>query len=183
MKLSTKEKADFLHTLKLRFEKYTKRHQGISWDKVLARLKSHSKKILILYQMEISGGEPDVLEFDKNSGEYIFYDCAAESPTGRRSLCYDREGLESRKEHQPKNSALDMAAEMGVVLLNEEQYKYLQQFGPFDTKTSSWIQTPTAIRKLGGALFGDFRYGQVFIYHNGAPSYYASRGFRALLRV
>jgi hypothetical protein len=159
------------------------RHKGIDWSKVQSRLEASPGKLWTLDEMETTGGEPDVVGYDKKSGEYIFYDCSAESPNGRRSLCYDRKALDARKEHKPKNSVLDLAAEMGVELLTEEQYRELQTLGNFDTKTSSWIVTPPEIRKLGGALFGDYRYGTVFIYHNGADSYYAARGFRASLLV
>lgn len=174
---------ELLHTLKARFEKNMDRHKGIEWVKVEERLVAQPEKLWILDEMEITGGEPDVVDYDKKTGEYIFYDCSAESPKGRRSICYDLEGLESRKEHQPENNAVDMAAAMGVELLTEEQYRFLQQLGKFDIKTSSWIVTPPEIRKLGGALFGDRRYDHVFVYHNGAQSYYAARGFRGLLKV
>ena len=159
------------------------RHKGIEWTKVQAKLDANPEKLWSLDEMESTGGEPDVVGFDKKTGEYIFYDCAPESPSGRRSFCYDPEALASRKEHKPKNSAIGMAAEMGVEILSEDEYRELQKFGKFDTKTSSWIETPAAIRKLGGALFGDCRYDHVFIYHNGAESYYAARGFRGLLKV
>lgn len=181
--LSPEQTAELLHTLKIRFGKNMNRHNGLEWNKVLERLTAKPEKLWILDEMEITGGEPDVVDYDQASGEYIFYDCSAESPKGRRSVCYDREALESRKEHQPENNAIDMAAMMGVELLTEEQYRFLQQLGKFDTKTSSWIATPPAIRKLGGALFGDRRYDHVFIYHNGAQSYYAARAFRGSLRV
>lgn len=181
--LSTAQTAELLHTLKLRFEQNMNRHKTLEWSKVQERLASKPEKLWVLDEMEITGGEPDVVDYDGATGEYIFYDCSDESPKGRRSVCYDREGLESRKEHQPENNAVDMAAEMGIELLTEAQYRYLQQFGKFDTKTSSWLVTPPAIRKLGGALFGDRRYDHVFIYHNGAQSYYAARAFRGLLRV
>lgn len=174
---------ELLHTLKVRFEKNMDRHKGIEWVKVEERLVARPEKLWILDEMEITGGEPDVVDYDKKTGEYIFYDCSAESPKGRRSICYDLEGLESRKEHKPENNAVDMAAAMGVELLTEEQYRFLQQLGKFDIKTSSWIVTPPEIRKLGGALFGDRRYDHVFVYHNGAQSYYAARGFRGLLKV
>lgn len=160
-----------------------KRHKGIEWSKVEARLKAHAEKLWSLAEMEGTGGEPDVVGHDKKTGEYIFYDCAPESPKDRRSICYDHEALEARKEHKPKNSAVEMAADMGVSLLTETEYRELQQLGNFDTKTSSWIQTPPAIRKLGGALFCDRRFDTVFVYHNGAESYYAARGFRGSLRV
>ncbi|RYZ14474.1 MAG: DUF4256 domain-containing protein, partial [Sphingobacteriales bacterium] len=158
-------------------------HKGIAWSDVLKRLEGHQEKLWSLAEMEETGGEPDVVGVDKNTGEFLFFDCAAESPKGRRSVCYDREGLESRKDHPPKNSAIDMASEMGIELLTEAQYRELQHLGPVDTKTSSWLLTPGNIRSLDGAIFGDFRYGQVFIYHNGAQSYYAARGFRGCLRV
>lgn len=174
---------DFIETLKTRFESNMQRHSGLDWSKVLVRLELHPLKLAALHGMEETGGEPDVIGHNKKSGEVIFCDCCSESPEGRRSVCYDREGLESRKEHKPANNAVDMAASMGIELLTEEQYRDLQKLGPFDTKTSSWIQTPAAIRELGGALFGDYRYGQVFIYHNGAQSYYGVRGFRGLVRI
>jgi Protein of unknown function (DUF4256) len=172
-----------LKALKTRFEKNMPHHKGFEWAKVQARLEANEAKLWSLHEMESTGGEPDVVDYDKKSGECIFYDCAAESPTGRRSVCYDREGLESRKEFKPANSAMDMAAEMGIDMLNEEQYRALQKLGTFDAKTSSWIKTPAEMRKLGGALFADFRYGNVFVYHNGAQSYYAGRAFRGSLRV
>jgi hypothetical protein len=172
-----------LDTLKTRFEKNTNRHKGIEWDKVHAKLEADPGKLRSLNEMEITGGEPDVVGYDKASGEYVFYDCSAESPKGRRSFCYDREALESRKENKPDNSAVDMAALMGVELLTEEQYRELQELGNFDLKTSSWVKTPENIRKLGGAIFCDRRYDTVFVYHNGADSYYSSRGFRGALRV
>src|SRR6059036_1547174 len=172
-----------LRTLKARFEKNMNRHQGLQWTAFQARLEANPEKLWSLHEMERTGGEPDVVGHDKKTGEYIFYDCSAESPKGRRSLCYDREALESRKEHKPENNAIDMAAAMGIELLTEEQYRELQKFGNFDTKTSSWVITPLDIRKLGGAIFADFRYGHTFIYHNGAESYYAARGFRGSLRV
>lgn len=181
--LSAKVKTELLKVLENRFEKNTHRHKGIEWKKVLARLQTKAEKLWSLQEMENTGGEPDVVALDKKTGEYIFFDCVPESPKGRRSLCYDRRALEARKEHKPKNNVVDMAAAMGVSLLTQEQYRELQELGDFDTKTSSWIETPPAIRKLGGALFGDFRYGQVFFYHNGAESYYAARGFRGALRV
>lgn len=181
--LSAAQHKELLSVLKARFEKNKHRHKGIEWAKVQARLETATEKLWSLNEMEQTGGEPDVVGMDKKTGEYIFYDCAAESPKGRRSVCYDREGLESRKEHQPANNAMDMAAAMGIELLNEEQYRELQQLEKFDTKTSSWIKTPQAIRALGGALFADFRYGQVFVYHNGAQSYYAARAFRGCLKV
>ncbi len=172
-----------LKKLQARFEEYINRHKGLEWAKVKTRLTAHPRKLWSLHEMEKTGGEPDVIGHDKKTGEYLFADCSPESPEGRTSLCYDREGLESRKEHKPKTSAMDLAAEMGIEMLTEEQYRELQKLGNFDRKTSSWVQTPAAIRKLGGALFGDRRYGQVFIYHNGAQSYYAARGFRGALRV
>jgi hypothetical protein len=182
-KLSSQQQEELLKTLKLRFDKNTHRHKGVDWKKVQARLETYPQKLWSLYQMEESGGEPDVADYDKATGEFIFYDCSAESPKGRRSLCYDDEALASRKEHKPEGSAMDMAKAMGIELLSEEQYRALQQMESFDTKTSSWIQTPAPIRKLGGALFCDRRYNTVFVYHNGAESYYAARGFRGLLRV
>jgi hypothetical protein len=182
-KLSPEQREELLRTLQARFEKNMNRHQGLEWAKVKARLEANAEKLWSLHEMERTGGEPDVVGHNKKTGEYILYDCSAESPNGRRSVCYDREALEARKEHKPKNNAIDMAAAMGIELLSEEQYRELQQFGEFDTKTSSWIKTPAAIRKLGGALFCDRRYGHVFVYHNGAESYYAARGFRGSLRV
>lgn len=182
-KLSADQATALLKLLKERFEKNKNRHKGIDWDKVQERLEAHPDKLWSLEEMENTGGEPDVVGLDKKTGEYIFYDCAAESPKGRRSICYDGPALESRKENKPKNNALDMADEMGVNILTEEQYRELQQLGAFDLKTSSWIETPAAVRKLGGALFCDRRYDTVFLYHNGAESYYAARGFRASLRV
>jgi hypothetical protein len=174
---------DLIETLKTRFESNMHRHSGLAWSKVMARLESNPTKLAVLHAMEQTGGEPDVIGYNKKTGEVTFCDCCSESPEGRRSVCYDREGLESRKEHKPANNAIDMAASMGIELLTEEQYRDLQKLGPIDTKTSSWIQTPAAIRELGGALFGDYRYGQVFIYHNGAQSYYGVRGFRGLVRI
>lgn len=182
-KLSPKQHEDLLKTLQARFEKHMNRHKGLDWAKVQARLDANPEKLWSLHEMESSGGEPDVVGFDKKTGEFIFYDCAAESPKGRRSLCYDREALEARKEHKPKNSAVDMASAMGVELLTEEQYRALQTLGEFDTKTSSWVKTPADIRALGGAVFCDRRYDTVFLYHNGAESYYAARGFRGSLKV
>jgi hypothetical protein len=183
--LSPKQREELIKTLKARFEKNMNRHKGLDWAKVQAKLDSAKavEKIWSLNEMERTGGEPDVVGQDKKAGEYIFYDCSAESPAGRRSFCYDHEALESRKEHKPKNSATGMAADMGIELLTEEQYRELQQLGNFDTKTSSWVKTPAAIRKLGGAIFCDRRYDHVFIYHNGAESYYAGRAFRGSLRV
>ena len=172
-----------LRTLRARFEKHRNRHEGLDWASVQARLEANTEKLRSLDEMERTGGEPDVVGQDNKTGEYIFQDCSAESPTGRRSVCYDRKALDSRKEHKPKNSALDMAAAMGIELLTEEQYRELQKLGPIDTKTSSWITTPADIRKLGGALFADYRYGHVFVYHNGAESYYAARGFRGSVRI
>jgi hypothetical protein len=182
-KLSPEQQEELLSVLKARFEKNRNRHKGIEWTKVQARLEANPGKLWSLNEMERTGGEPDVVGYDKKTGEYIFYDCSAESPKGRRSVCYDHEALESRKEHKPKNSAVEMAADMGIELLTEEQYRELQELGNFDTKTSSWIKTPSEIRKLGGALFCDRRYNTVFLYHNGAESYYAARGFRGLLSV
>ena len=181
--LSAEEQKDLLTILKVRFEKNRNRHKDIEWSKIEAKLINNLEKIRSLNEMEKTGGEPDVIGHDKKRGEYIFYDCSIESPKERRSVCFDKEGQESRKEHKPANNAVDMAADMGIELLTEEQYRELQQFGNFDAKTSSWIQTPSEIRKLGGALFADFRYGNVFVYHNGAQSYYAARGFRGSLRV
>lgn len=183
MKLTEELTNSLLKTLKSRFQKNMNRHEGIEWEAVEARLLSNPKKIWSLNEMNVTEGEPDVIGMDEKSGDFIFADCSAESPKGRRSVCYDHKALESRKEYKPKNSALGMAEEMGITLLNEEQYKDLQRLGKFDTKTSSWIETPTEIRKLGGAIFGDWRYGQVFIYHNGAESYYGARGFRGMLKV
>ncbi len=182
-KLSPKQREELLGTLKARFEKNRNRHKGLEWANVQAKLEADPEKLWSLHEMEETGGEPDVVGHDKKTGEYIFYDCSAESPKGRRSICYDQEALESRKEHKPKNSAMAMAAAMGIELLTEEQYRELQELGNFDTKTSSWVKTPSDIRQLGGALFADFRYGHVFVYHNGAESYYAARGFRGSLRV
>ncbi|MBC8125484.1 MAG: DUF4256 domain-containing protein [Candidatus Kapabacteria bacterium] len=182
-KLSAEERKKILSTLETRFEKNMNRHKGLEWTKVLARLTANAEKLWSLKEMELSGGEPDVVGYDKKLGEYIFYDCSAESPSGRRSICYDREGLESRKEHRPDNSAIDMATEMGIEILTEEQYRELQKLGKFDLKTSSWLLTPPPIRKLGGAIFADFRFGTVFVYHNGAQSYYGGRAFRGSLRV
>lgn len=181
--LSPQHREELLRVLKTRFEKNMKRHKGIAWDKVQARLETNPEKLWSLDDMEVTGGEPDVVGYDNKTGEYIFYDCAAESPKGRRSVCYDHEALASRKEHKPENSAIGMAADMGIELLTEEQYRELQKLGNFDTKTSSWVKTPSEIRKLGGALFCDRRYNHIFLYHNGADSYYAARGFRGSLRV
>jgi len=182
-KLPSEQREELLKTLKARFEKNMKRHKGIDWAKVQAKLEANAEKLWSLNEMEETGGEPDVVGQDKKTGEYIFYDCSAESPNGRRSFCYDRQALDSRKENKPKNSAMDMAAAMDIELLTEEQYRELQELGNFDLKTSSWIKTPPAIRKLGGAVFCDRRYDTVFLYHNGADSYYAARGFRGSLRV
>ena len=181
--LSLEQREDLVRALKARFEKNMNLHKGLEWNKVEARLKVNVEKLWSLSEMERTGGEPDVVGHDKKTGEYIFYDCSAESPKGRRSICYDREALESRGEHKPKDSATDMAAAIGVELLTEEQYRELQNLGDFDTKTSSWVKTPPAIRQLGGALFCDRRFDTVFVYHNGAESYYAARGFRGSLRV
>ena len=181
--LPSNEREKLLSTLKSRFEKNMNRHEGLHWADIQSALKAKPEKLWSLNEMERTGGEPDVVSFDKNTDEYIFYDCAAESPKGRRSVCYDDEALESRKEFKPKASAVGMATEMGIDLLTEDQYRWLQQFGKFDTKTSSWLATPDDIRKLGGAIFGDWRYGTVFKYHNGAESYYGARGFRGLLKV
>jgi uncharacterized protein DUF4256 len=182
-KLSSEQRAELLKGLKERFEKNMDRHKGLEWAKVQTRLEADAKKLWSLNEMEKTGGEPDVVGYDKKTGEYIFYDCSAESPKGRRSICYDREALEARKEHKPANSAVAMATDMGIELLTEEQYRKLQQLGNFDLKTSSWVTTPADIRKLGGALYCDRRYNHVFLYHNGAESYYAVRGFRGSLKV
>ena len=181
--LSPKQREELLRALKARFEKNMNRNKGLEWAKVQAKLEANTEKLWSLNEMERTGGEPDVVGHDKKTGEYVFYDCSAESPKGRTSVCYDREGLESRKEHKPKNNAIDMAAAMGIELLTEEQYLELQKFGDFDTKTSSWVKTPADIRKLGGALYCDRRYGRVFAGHNGAQSYYSARAFRGSLRV
>ena len=181
--LSPKQREELLKALKGRFEKNMVRHQGLEWAQVQAKLEGQAEKLWSLSEMEKTGGEPDVVGHDKKTGEYIFYDCSAESPKDRRSLCYDREALESRKEHKPADSAMDVAAAMGIELLTEEQYRALQKLGNFDAKTLSWLETPSAIRRLGGALFCDRRYDTVFVYHNGAESYYAARGFRGWLRV
>ncbi|WP_268846194.1 DUF4256 domain-containing protein [Flavobacterium aestivum] len=184
--LSSEQSSVLLKTLKNRFEKNKNRHKDLEWDNVQAKLEVNSgnnEKLWSLNEMEKTGGEPDVVGYDEKTDEYLFYDCSAESPKGRRSLCYDREALDSRKEHKPENSAIDMAASMGIELLTEEQYRELQQLGNFDMKTSNWVKTPSEIRKLGGAIFVDFRYNNVFVYHNGASSYYAVRGFRGVLRV
>ena len=182
-KLSPEQSEELLKTLKARFEKNMKRHKGFEWAKVQAKLEANPEKLWSLDDMEITGGEPDVVGYDKKTGEYIFYDCSAESPKDRRSLCYDRKALESRKEHKPRNNAIDMATDMGIEILTEEQYRELQQLGAFDLKTSSWVITPSDIRQLGGALFCDRRYDHVFVYHNGAESYYGARGFRGSLKV
>lgn len=181
--LSPAQSKELLGILKKRFEKNMGRHKGLDWNKVQARLEANPEKIWSLNEMDYTGGEPDVVDLDKKTGEYIFIDCAAESPAGRRSICYDREGWESRKEHRPENTAMDMAAEMGIEILSEEEYIALQKLGHFDAKTSSWLLTPAPVRKLGGAIVGDYRYGRVFISHNGAQSYYAARAFRGSLRV
>src|SRR2546425_13344800 len=181
--LSPKQIEELLRALKARFEENMNRHKGLEWAKVQAKLEVNAEKLWSLHEMERTGGEPDVFGHDKKTGEYIFYDCSVESPKGGRSVCYDREALESRKEHKPEDDAIDMAAAMGIELLTEEQYRELQKLGNFDTKTSSWIKTPSDIRKLGGALFCDRRYDTVFVYHNGAESYYAARAFRGSLRV
>ena len=177
------KREELFRALKARFEKNTFRHKGLEWAKVRSRLEANIEKLWSLNEMERTGGEPDVVDYDKKTGEYIFYDCSEESPVGRRSLCYDREALDSRKEHKPENNVIDMAAAMGIELLTEEQYRELQKLGKFDMKTSSWVKTPAEIRKLGGALFADFRYGKVFLYHNSAPSYYGARAFRGMVRV
>ena len=181
--LSPEQREELFSALKARFEKNMNRHKNLEWAEIRAKLEAKTEKLWSLYEMERTGGEPDVVGFDKKTGEYIFYDCSAESPKGRRSVCYDREALESRKEHKPKDNAVDMAAAMGIELLTEEQYRELQKLGNFDTKTSSWIKTPVDIRKRGGALFCDRRYDTVFVYHNGAESYYSARAFRGSLRV
>ena len=183
MELSPKQRAELLKALNARFGKNLNRHKDLEWAEVQARLEASAEKLWSLAEMDRTGGEPDVVGQDKQTGKYIFFDCSPESPKGRTSLCYDREGLESRKEHRPKNNAVDMATAMGIELLTEEEYFELQKLGEFDTKTSSWIKTPPAIRKLGGALYGDHRYGRVFVGHNGAQSYYSGRGFRGSLRV
>ena len=181
--LLSEQGEEVLGVLKARFKKYINRHKGLEWAKVQARLEANYEKLWSLYEMERTGGEPDVVGFDKEMGEYIFYDCSAETPKGRRSVCYDREAMESRKENKPENNAVDLAAAIGIELLTEEQYRELQKLGNFDMKTSSWIKTPSEIRNLGGALYCDRRYNTVFVYHNGAESYYAARGFRGLLRI
>ena len=181
--MTPKQREELLSVLKSRFEKNMKRHKDLEWAKVKSKLEASAEKLRSLNEMERTGGEPDVVGHDRKTGEYVFYDCSAESPNGRRSLCYDREGLESRKEHKPDNNAIDMADAMGIELLTEGQYRELQELGDFDTKTSSWLKTPSDIRALGGAIFADRRYDHVFVYHNGAGSYYAARGFRGSLRV
>jgi len=181
--LSPEQCEELLKALKARFEKNMKRHKGLEWAKLQAKLEAHPEKLWSINEMERTGGEPDVVDHDKKTGEYIFYDCSAESPKGRRSVCYDREALESRKEHKPENNAIDMVAAMGIEILTEEQYRELQKLGNFDTKSSSWVKTPTEIRKLGGSLFCDRRYDYVFVYHNGAESYHGFRGFRGSPRV
>ena len=181
--LLQEEREELLRTLKTRFEKNMNRHKGLEWIKVQLRIEANTEKLWSLNEMERTGGEPDVVAYERKTGEYIFYDCSAESPKGRRSVCYDQEALEARKEFKPQNNAIHMAADMGIELLTEEQYRELQKLGKFDIKTSSWVKTPSDIRKLGGAIFADFRYGKVFVYHNSAPSYYAARAFRGSLRV
>lgn len=181
--LTATEREEFLKILKARFEKNMNRHKGLDWAKVQAKLEANLKKLAILQEMEDTGGEPDVIAYDKKADVYTFVDCSPETPKGRRNLCYDREALEARKEHKPANSAMDVAKEMGIEILSEEEYRALQELGTFDAKTSSWIKTPADVRKLGGALFSDYRYGRVFVYHNGAQSYYAVRGFRGSLKV
>jgi hypothetical protein len=181
--LTPKQSEEILKALKARFEKNMNRHKGMEWSKVQTKLEANADKLWSLNAMEETGGEPDVVDFDKKTSEYVFFDCAEESPKGRRSFCYDHEALNSRKEHKPKNSAVGMAEEIGIEILTEEQYRNLHKFGNFDAKTSSWVKTPPEIRKLGGAVFCDYRFGMVFLYHNGAESYYAARGFRGSLRV
>jgi hypothetical protein len=181
--MKANEREQLLKVLKARFDKNMKRHRGLEWPEIQAKLEASPKKLASLDQMEKTGGEPDVVGYDKKTGEYVFYDCCAQTPTGRRSLCYDGEARESRKEHKPKDSAVEMASAMGIELLTEEHYRGLQELGEFDTKTSSWLATPADVRKLGGAIFGDRRYARVFVYHNGAESYYAARGFRGSLKV
>lgn len=181
--LIPEQRDELLKTLRERFEKNMDRHKGFDWREIQARLEADPKKLWSLDEMEVTGGEPDVVGQDKKTGTYMFVDCAAESPKGRRSICYDRDALESRKAHKPANSAMDMATEMGIELLTEDQYQALQELGRFDTKTSSWLKTPNSVRELGGAIFGDWRFGRVFVYHNGADSYYGARGFRGVLFV
>lgn len=181
--LTAEQSDELLRILRIRFEKYMNRHKGLEWSKIHAKLEVNPEKLWSLNEMEKTGGEPDVVDFNEKTGEYVFYDCSTESPAGRRNVCYDHEALDSRKEFKPKNSALDMAADMGIGILTEEQYRQLQKLGNFDTKTSSWLKTPSEIRKLGGAIFADRRYNNVFVYHNGASSYYAVRGFRGSLSV
>lgn len=181
--LISSDREELLKELQVRFEKNVNRHEGVEWAEVQSKLESDPAKLWSLSQMDRTGGEPDVIGFDKTTGEYVFFDCSPESPKGRRSLCYDRQAWESRKEHKPENSAIDMAAAMGIKILTEEEYRELQKLGNFDTKTSSWLETPSEIRNLGGAIFGDYRFGRVFVYHNGAESYYAARAFRGSLRV
>jgi hypothetical protein len=181
--LSPKQREELIKALKVRFEKNMTRHKGVEWTQIQAKLEANAEKLWSLNEMERTGGDPDVVGYDKKTGDYVYYDCSVESPKGRTSSCYDREGLESRKEHRPENNAIDMASAMGIELLTEEQYRELQKLGEFDTKTSSWVKTPTDIRKLGGALFCDRRFGHVFVYHNGAESYYSGRAFRGWLRV
>ncbi|WP_343535487.1 DUF4256 domain-containing protein [Pedobacter sp.] len=183
LKLPTERSEELLSILKNRFAKNMNRHEGLSWDKIQQKLEANPDKLWALDEMEVTGGEPDVVGYNEAKDEYIFFDCSAESPKGRRSICYDPEALESRKEHKPKHSAIGMAAEMGIEILTEEEYQQLQQLGNFDAKTSSWLATPPEVRKLGGAIFGDWRFGRVFFYHNGAESYYAARGFRGSLKV
>jgi len=181
--LSTEQQESLLNTLKARFEKNMNRHKNIEWAKVQSKLERNTNILWSLQEMERTGGEPDVISYDKNTGQFTFFDCSKESPKGRRSVCYDKDAQESRKKFKPENNAMDMASAIGIELLTEEQYRKLQQLGSFDTTTSSWLKTPDEIRKLGGAIFGDFRYGSVFVYHNGAESYYAARGFRGFLKV
>jgi hypothetical protein len=181
--MKARQREELIRALKARFEKDMNRHKGLKWDEVQAKLETNTEKLWSLNEMERTGGEPDVVGYDKKTGEYVFYDCSAESPEGRRNVCYDREALESRKEHKPKDTAMDMAAAMDIEILTEEQYRELQKLGDFDTKTSSWLKTPSEIRKLGGAIFADRCYDHVFVYHNGASSYYGVRGFRGSLRV
>ncbi|QSB09221.1 DUF4256 domain-containing protein [Lysinibacillus fusiformis] len=181
--LSQEQREELINTLQARFEKNTSRHEGLDWANVQAKLEAKMEKLWSLHEMEATGGEPDVVGYDANTDEFIFYDCSVESPKGRRSLCYDREALEARKNHKPENTAMDVAKDIGIELLTEEQYRHLQELGKFDLKTSSWVQTPDNIRKLGGAIFCDRRYDMVFMYHNGADSYYAARGFRGSLKV